>query len=135
MIFFMSISFMAAILASNMVIEENVRMKRCMVFDVMLCLMRIIMNTPAVTRVEECTNADTGVGAAMAAGSHAENGICALLVMAARVMSIIVIVMFDFDRIIQFAGFSIIAILKIMHTSPIRLESTVIIPAPRDLAF
>jgi len=25
--------------------------------------------------VEECTNEDTGVGAAMAAGNHAENGI------------------------------------------------------------
>jgi hypothetical protein len=28
-----------------------------------------------------------------------------------------------------------IAILKIIHTSPIRLDNTVIIPAPRDLAF
>ena len=32
-------------------------------------------NTPAVTKVEECTRAETGVGAAMAAGSHALNGI------------------------------------------------------------
>lgn len=31
--------------------------------------------TPAVTRVEECTRADTGVGAAMAAGSQEEKGI------------------------------------------------------------
>jgi len=33
--------------------------------------------------VEECTSADTGVGAAMAAGSHADRGICALLVILA----------------------------------------------------
>lgn len=45
-------------------------------------------NTPAVTRVDECTRADTGVGAAIAAGSHLENGICALLVIAASIMAI-----------------------------------------------
>lgn len=38
--------------------------------------------TPAVTNVEECTSADTGVGAAIAAGSQAEKGTWALLVMA-----------------------------------------------------
>lgn len=37
-----------------------------------------------MTRVEEWTRADTGVGAAMAAGSQAANGICALLVVAAK---------------------------------------------------
>lgn len=31
--------------------------------------------TPAVTRVDECTKEDTGVGAAIAAGSQEENGI------------------------------------------------------------
>lgn len=46
-------------------------------------LKRISKYTPAVTSVEEWTSAETGVGAAMAAGSHAENGICALLVQAA----------------------------------------------------
>lgn len=44
-------------------------------------------NTPAVTRVEEWTRADTGVGAAIAAGNHLEKGICALLVRAAREMA------------------------------------------------
>ena len=39
-----------------------------------------------MTRVEECTRAETGVGAAIAAGSQAEKGICALLVMAAIVI-------------------------------------------------
>lgn len=35
---------------------------------------RIMRNTPAVTSVDECTNAETGVGAAIASGSHALNG-------------------------------------------------------------
>ena len=38
-------------------------------------LKRITRYTPAVTRVEECTNAETGVGAAIAAGSQAQKGI------------------------------------------------------------
>ena len=48
---------------------------------------RIRRYTPAVTNVEEWTRAETGVGAAMAAGSHAEKGIWALLVIAARTTS------------------------------------------------
>lgn len=39
-----------------------------------------------MTRVDECTRAETGVGAAMAAGSQEENGICALFVIAARII-------------------------------------------------
>ena len=35
---------------------------------------------PAVTKVEECTIAEIGVGADIAAGSHLEKGNCALLV-------------------------------------------------------
>ena len=41
---------------------------------------RIRRYTPAVTRVDEWTRADTGVGAAIAAGSQAEKGIWALFV-------------------------------------------------------
>ena len=47
-------------------------------------LNRIIKQTPAVTKVEECTSAETGVGAAIAAGNHAEKGTWALLVIAAN---------------------------------------------------
>lgn len=47
---------------------------------------RIRRYTPAVTRVEEWTKAETGVGAAIAAGSQAEKGICALLVIAASII-------------------------------------------------
>lgn len=36
-----------------------------------------------MTKVEEWTKAETGVGAAIAAGNHAEKGIWALFVMAA----------------------------------------------------
>jgi len=35
---------------------------------------RNIKNTPAVTKVEECTSEETGVGAAIANGSHLEKG-------------------------------------------------------------
>lgn len=35
---------------------------------------RIDRYKPAVTKVEECTNAEIGVGAAIANGSHGENG-------------------------------------------------------------
>jgi hypothetical protein len=47
---------------------------------------RIRRYTPAVTKVEEWTNEETGVGAAIAAGSQAENGIWALLVIAAATL-------------------------------------------------
>jgi len=40
---------------------------------------------PAVTKVEEWTRADTGVGAAIAAGSQEEKGIWALLVQADKI--------------------------------------------------
>ena len=38
-----------------------------------------------MTSVEECTSAEIGVGAAIAIGSHGENGYKALLVMKVRV--------------------------------------------------
>ncbi len=41
-----------------------------------------------MTRVEECTREDTGVGAAIAAGSQAEKGICALFVIAPKKIKI-----------------------------------------------
>ena len=53
-------------------------------------LYRINKYTPAVTRVEEWTSADTGVGAAIAAGNHAEKGIRALLVHAESITTVII---------------------------------------------
>ena len=46
-------------------------------------IIRITKYTPAVTKVEEWTKADTGVGAAIAAGSQALKGNWALFVQAA----------------------------------------------------
>lgn len=51
---------------------------------------RTSRKTPAVTRVEEWTKAETGVGAAMAAGSQEEKGIWALFVMAATIIEKII---------------------------------------------
>lgn len=39
-----------------------------------------------MTRVDECTKAETGVGAAIAAGSQLEKGIWALLVIPATII-------------------------------------------------
>lgn len=45
-----------------------------------------------MTSVDECTRADTGVGAAIAAGSQLEKGTWALLVHAAsRILTIIIV--------------------------------------------
>lgn len=44
-----------------------------------------------MTKVDEWTSADTGVGAAIAAGSQEENGIWALFVIAAKIMIGIII--------------------------------------------
>ena len=82
MIFFRSVSYRAEILAVSEVKVANV----ISVYRVVGCRWsdrRIISITPAVTRVDECTRADTGVGAAMAAGSQAVKGNCALLVILA----------------------------------------------------
>lgn len=51
----------------------------------MLFIIRNIINTPAVTSVDEWTKAEIGVGAAIAMGNHAEKGYCALFEQAAIV--------------------------------------------------
>lgn len=96
---------------------------------------RIIKYTPAVTSVEECTNADTGVGAAIAAGSQVENGICALLVMAAIIIVVAINTLIEKDLKEKFQCPAINAheIARINKASPIRLVKAVIIPALKDL--
>lgn len=83
-IFFKSFSKFAAIPAISRVNTETNRIEgwNIWVFD-KNGKKRIKRNTPAVTSVDECTSADTGVGAAIAAGSQAEKGIWALLVIPA----------------------------------------------------
>jgi len=82
-IFFMSHSAIALALAINMVIVATTIRVVLIGVEFIRGKNRIRRNTPAVTRVEECTRALTGVGAAIAAGNHLEKGICALFVMAA----------------------------------------------------
>lgn len=87
MIFFISISVMAIIPAINIVVVAvNSRSLLNRGDFSRVGEKRIRRKTPAVTSVEEWTRADTGVGAAIAAGSQAENGSWALLVIAAVII-------------------------------------------------
>lgn len=75
-IFFMSHSVIALIPAINVV--RTARIKRILwkqTDEDKKGQKRNNRKIPAVTSVEEWTRADTGVGAAIAAGSHLENGI------------------------------------------------------------
>lgn len=90
-----------------------------------------------MTRVDECTKAETGVGAAMAAGSHEEKGTWALLVIAANIRSMAT----DVGKIrlivnaFHWLENKISLIDKRINTSPMRLVNAVIIPAAKDLLF
>lgn len=91
-----------------------------------------------MTRVEECTKADTGVGAAIAAGSHAENGNWALFVHAERVIIIrrvngIIFELLVLYKYVQWPHDRISAIDTNNPTSPSRLVKAVTIPALYDL--
>lgn len=93
---------------------------------------RIIKYTPAVTSVEEWTSAETGVGAAIAAGSHLINGNCALLVKHPIKRKILRKIEWtkkvdpkEKKRPIE----------RIKHKSPTRFKNIVIILAPKDLEF
>ena len=82
MIFFMSISNIAVIPAIIIVNIPKAPRNFLMFISMIIKFIRINKYTPAVTKVDECTKADTGVGAAIAAGNQDENGIWALLVQA-----------------------------------------------------
>lgn len=82
MTFFRSFSKFAARLAIIRVVHEINLINGKMFFVVKLNFKN--RYTPAVTRVEECTIAEIGVGADIAAGSHDERGTWALLVEAAK---------------------------------------------------
>lgn len=128
MIFLRSCSQLADILAYSAVMDEVI-IKIDIVLVWMLFINRNIMNTPAVTRVDEWTKAEMGVGAAIAAGSHAENGNCALFEHAAISNNIIVSnVKFSFIFKFQFFVVVIIAIDIKIIISPIRLLNKVIDP-------
>lgn len=95
---------------------------------------RIKIKIPAVTRVEEWTRAETGVGAAIAAGSQLIKGNWALFVIAA-------VISINPRRVSkgELHGsigshwvFSLQAIVNKINTSPNRLVIAVIIAAPTD---
>lgn len=99
---------------------------------------RIIKKIPAVTKVEECTSADTGVGAAIAAGSHAEKGIWALFVNPATIIAIATMKVRWKSHIsvtYQCPWRTRIPIEIKIITSPIRLAKMVSIPAAKDFVF
>lgn len=93
---------------------------------------RMRIKTPAVTRVDEWTRAETGVGAAIAAGSHLIKGNCALFVMAATI-NIVAIKKWEGDDQ-GWSGsqwvFSLHAIVNRINTSPTRFVMAVIMAAP-----
>lgn len=73
--FFISHSAIAANPATQAVIvAENRRIDSRVGIDLRVGKNRIRIKIPAVTSVEEWTKAETGVGAAMAAGSHLIKG-------------------------------------------------------------
>jgi len=93
-----------------------------------------------VTRVDEWTKADTGVGAAIAAGSHALKGIWALFVHKANNKILVIIIgkykdSVHINIIDQCDCESINLIDMRISTSPIRFVIAVIIPAANDLLF
>ncbi len=96
---------------------------------------RIIRYTPAVTKVEEWTRDETGVGAAMASGNHVQYGNMALLVMAAertakdnrKDMEKDIVV---FKKTHEETSDSVMIPVKIIKMSPIRFLITVVRPLP-----
>jgi hypothetical protein len=88
--------------------------------------------------VDEWTKALTGVGAAIAAGSHLEKGIWALLVMAATIIRILTQGEMSLSQTLitsQWPLLNMSAIVISNITSPIRLVKAVIRPAPSLLGL
>lgn len=86
--------------------------------------------------MEEWTNAEIGVGAAIAAGSHEEKGNWALLEIAAIIRSIITILGYlSFIIKFQFIFIIIIPIVSKIAMSPNRFEKIVINPEDAEEKF
>lgn len=93
------------------------------------------MNTPAVTRVDEWTNAEIGVGAAIAAGNQADKGNCALFEIAATINRKIINIGWNCDLNDQFMEKNKIAIEIKIAISPNRFIIIVIVPEAADEWF
>jgi DNA integrity scanning protein DisA with diadenylate cyclase activity len=93
-------------------------------------LNRISKKTPAVTSVEEWTREETGVGAAIAAGSQEEKGIWALFVINVRTINSESNIVDSFlERKSQLTVKETSLIERRKKTSPNRFTKNVVIPA------
>jgi len=118
-IFFISFSLVAVSPAIMVVITAIAMIVFFTKFIFKTLLNRFSNHTPAVTRVEEWTKDEVGVGAAMAAGNQAVKGTCALLVTAAvTIISFIYWCLIIFLHIMSF----VVAINVRTATSPNRFE-------------
>lgn len=97
---------------------------------------RNIKKTPAVTNVDEWTRAEIGVGAAIAIGSQAEKGNCALFEQAAIIKNNKINKEYSwFILNLQLEDKVIIPIDRRIKMSPIRFLNKVIVPEAADEKF
>lgn len=123
-IFFMSDSLQAKIPAISEVLRAVVIVSFFSVKFINRTLNRDIRYTPAVTKVEEWTRDETGVGAAIAAGSQAEKGTWALFVKAPLIIKYpVILLMWLF--LFNIISLNITAMAVIMKQSPSRLVKIV----------
>lgn len=122
-IFLISISAQAQKPAITIVTEPNT-----INHSVLKLLKRISKQIPAVTNVEECTKALTGVGAAIAAGNQEEKGNWALLVIAVKISKRVT----EYE---QLPGNNLRDKRTNKKPSPKRLVKAVIMPLLRDFRF
>lgn len=93
-----------------------------------------------MTKVDECTRADTGVGAAIAAGNQAEKGTCALLVILTKINSKSAASVYPLAILLYMAK-DHLPVLRVIPTkmmipaSPNRLVRAVIMPALKDFSL
>lgn len=135
MIFFKSCSQLADILA-YIAVDLEINSIIIIVEGWLNENIRNIRNTPAVTKVDEWTKAEIGVGAAIAIGSQAENGNCALFEHAAIIKSDRVKVIYSiFIWNVQFEDKVNIPIDMRIKISPTRFLNKVIVPDAADEKF
>lgn len=111
-IFLMSHSVVEFILAITRVIILIVKIVVVAVEYFSVCSNRINMKIPAVTKVDEWTRAEIGVGAAIASVNHAENGIWALLENAA--INVVTNILFSILFVICVIIHDLVSIILIM---------------------
>lgn len=135
MIFFISCSQFADNPAYKAVIDEIV-MRINIQVGWLLDIIRIIRKIPAVTKVDEWTSAEIGVGADIAIGNQAEKGNWALFVHLANInINIVSRVGSSFILSSHIDENIIILIDRRIKISPIRFLNNVIDPEPDDELF